>query len=193
MGWTSFNMRDNVKDWFKREWEHNTDYEVLDVALVQRNTLYSAVKQKSTGDVFCVVYLVRWSRDYFNFSYKDMTEHSGPSVIDCPERVFKLLTPLNDENDPNGWAREWREKVQKYYMKRKQLKGSFIFKTNKPIMFSRGGKYPAGGEYQYFEKIGKHISAGIMIGDEFRYCSTVHFNPLHYDIEKISSACVQAN
>jgi hypothetical protein len=187
MGWCSFNMRGNVKDWFKSNWDTSSDYEVLDVALVQRNTLYSAIKKKSTNEVFCAVYLIRWARGYYNFSYKDMTEHSGPNVVDCPERIFKLLTPLDDTNDPNGWARGWREKVQKYYDKRNQLKGNTRFKTNEPVHFTNGSSY------EYFEKIGRHISAGIMIGDEFRYCSTVRFNPLNYDIEKISSACVQAN
>ena len=187
MGWTSFNMKGNVKDWFKRQWVEGQAYEVLDVALVQRNTLYSAVKEKTTGEIFCVVYLVRWSRDYYNFSYKDMTEFAGPNVIDCPERIFKLLTPLNDENDPNGWARGWRKKVEEYYTKRKQLKGNTVFKTDVPVRFTNGS------EYQYFEKIGRTICAGIMIENKFRYCSTVRFNPLYYDIEKISSACVQAN
>ena len=32
MGWTSFPMRSNVKDWFKREWEPSTSDEILGCA-----------------------------------------------------------------------------------------------------------------------------------------------------------------
>ena len=71
MGWTSFPMHEPVKDWFNREW-NDDKREVLDVAIVQRNTLYAAIKIKETGQVFCIIYLLRWSRDVYNFSYKDL-------------------------------------------------------------------------------------------------------------------------
>lgn len=119
MGWTSFRMTGSVKEWFSKEWDYvDSDYEVLDSALVKRNTLYGAVKKKSTGEVFCAVFLIRWSRDYYNFSYKDITEHSGPCQHDCPKKIMKLLTPLNDENVPNHYARDWRERVENYWASR---------------------------------------------------------------------------
>ena len=155
MGWLSYNMTKPVKVWFKENYEYpESDYEVLDSALVKRNTLYAAVKQKSTGDVFCAVYLVRWTRDYNNFSYKPMTEHCGPGMRECPEKIFKLLTPLNDINDPNGWGREWRKYVENLHNIRKSLKGNFIIEVEKPISFSNGL------EYSYFKKLGKSFYAG---------------------------------
>lgn len=152
MGWTSFSMREPVKDWFKSSWDYeNSDYEVIDSALVNRTTLYGAIRKKSTGMIFCAVYLVQWSKGYYNFSYKDMTEFSGPCEIDCPPKIFKLLTPLNDEQDPNGWAREWRLKVARLLDNRKKLSKGYVIKLPEPIAFSNGYSY------QYFLRIGKRF------------------------------------
>jgi hypothetical protein len=175
MGWTSFPMHEPVREWFKNQW--SGDYEVLDSALVKRNTLYGAVKKKSTGEVFCVVFLVRWSRDEYNFSYKDMTEHSGPNVCECPKRIMKLLSPLNDENDPNGWARQWRLRVEKHWATCNTINKGGVIKTEKPVSFT------SGSEFQYFKKIGRVIWAGIMIENEFRQMCRVRLNFSHYNLE----------
>ena len=39
-----------------------------------------------------------------------LTEHMGPVVSECPERILRRLTPLSDAEDPQGWARAWRER-----------------------------------------------------------------------------------
>jgi hypothetical protein len=160
MGWCSFHLDEPVKDWFTRSWKSNDLYEVLEVALVKRTTIYAAVKEKLTGDVFCVVYLVRWSRDWFNFCYKDMTEHSGPNVHDCPEKIFKLLTPLED-NDDNRFAIDWRKRVSQLHKNRKLLKGDCIVKVAAPISFNNGM------EISYFQKVGKSMYGGIMENEKF--------------------------
>jgi len=149
MSWTQFTMHEPIKEWFKKQWEDygNSDYEVLDSALVQRTTLYGAIRQKSTGDVFCAVYMIRWNKSYhYNFSYKNMTEHSGPYCHDCPPKIFNLLTPLNDTNDECGWGREWRKRVQKAYDAKKIINSGVVFKTTKPVSF-------VNGEYQYFRRL----------------------------------------
>lgn len=182
MGWTSFNMREPVRDWFKKLWDYtDSDYEVLDSALVKRNTLYGAVKKKSTGEVFCAVFLIRWSRDYYNFSYKDMTEHSGPCVCECPQRIMKLLTPLNDNDDTNGYAKDWRKRVEAYWAGRKVINSGGIIKTTEPV------KFTSGDEYQYFRKSGRTTWAGIMIENEFRPVCRVRVNLSHFNIEKINT------
>jgi len=182
MGWTSFPMHEPVSKWFKGQWEYSdSDYEVLDSALVQRRTLFGAIKQKSTGDIFCAVYLIRWSRDYYNFSYKDMTEHAGPYEHNCPKRIMKLLTPLRDDNDSNGWAKEWRQRVNEYWEKRdglKKAKGKII-KTEEPINFT------SGSDYQYFKKIGRMTFAGIMVNNEFRVCGRVRVSLNNFKYELI--------
>jgi len=178
MGWTSFPMHEPIREWFKKQWEGG-DYEVLDSALVKRRTLYGAIKQKSTGQVFCAVFLVRWTRDTYNFSYKDMTEFSGPSECECPKRIIKLLSELNDENDQNGWAREWRKRVELFWDGREQLSKNKdkIIKTNEPVMFT------SGRQYQYFKKDGRITIAGLMIDDNFTPCCRVRFNLDHCKYE----------
>jgi len=180
MGWTSMKMNQPIKEWFKETWEYFNNgeqkYRVLDSALVQRKVLYGAIQIIKTNEVFCAVYLVHWSRDYMNFSYKDLTEFSGPVEIDCPQKIFKLLTPLNDINDPNNWAREWRKNVQMVHDKRKEVSkiGSRIIRTLNPIYFTRG-------HYQYFRKEGRKYFGGVMIESEFRpICRINGFNPSKY-------------
>ena len=55
--------------------------------------------------------------DYFNFSYKDMTEFMGPCYYDCPIGILKSLSPTNDE-----YALSWREKCKEHYTHKKRLK-----------------------------------------------------------------------
>jgi hypothetical protein len=196
MGWTQFTMHEPIKSWFKNQWETSgSDYEVLDSALVQRTTLYGAIRQKSTGDVFCAVYMIRWNKAYhYNFSYKDMTEHSGPYCHDCPPKIFNLLTPLSDNNDENGWAREWRGRVQKAYDTKKVIKSGVVFKTTKPVSF-------VNGEFQYFRRLNDadgHLYKGAFKRNGNNYVpyektehgfriltnpSFVSFDPLKYNIE----------
>jgi len=177
MGWTSFRLNEPIKVWFVRQWEGNGKYKVLDCALVRRMTLYGAIKNNETGDVFCAVYLIRWTRDYDNFCYKDLSEHSGPYEDNCPERIFKLLTPLNNGNDPLGYARAWRERVEKYYITSKLLKGDFLLKTKIPIHFTDGS------DYEYFKKVGKNIFAGEMINNDFKIRVRVSLSLRHYDFD----------
>ncbi len=171
MGWTSLPMHKPVKEWFKNSWGNN--YEVLDSALIKRKTLYGAIKNIQTGDVFCAVFLIRWSRDYYNFSYKDMTEFVGPIEVNCPKRIMKLLTPLNNENDPNNYARDWRKRVNDYWSMRKNLKNNVI-KLSEPALFKSGHRY------QYFKKIGRITYAGEMVKGEFQPICRVRINFSYY-------------
>jgi hypothetical protein len=178
MGWTSFSMRgQSVKEWFRKEWDYEgSKYEVIDSALVERSSLYGAIRKKDTGEIFCAVFLIRWSKGYYNFSYKDMTEHVGPSVCNCPQRIMKLLSPLNDENDPNGWARAWRKRVEEYWNTRNTINSGGIIKTENPVSFT------SGDEYQYFKKVGRKLWAGIMIENEFRMTCPVRVNLSNYNL-----------
>lgn len=179
MGWTSYPMHEPIKEWFRKQWDfEGSKCEVIDSALVQRHTLYGAVKMKETGEVFCCVYLIRWSRNHYNFSYKDMTEHVGPCECACPMKIFKLLTPLTGEND--GYAKDWRERVLKYWDTRNTINSGGIIKTEKPVPFI------SGDEYQYFKKIGRTTWAGMMMENEFRPLCRVRVNLARYNIEKIT-------
>lgn len=176
MGWCTFHLNQPVKEWFKSCWETtDSDSQVLDIAVVKRTQLYAAIKVISTGEVFCATYLLSWSpKSYHNFGYKDMTEHMGPYGLDeCPERIFKLLTPLNDENDSSGWAREWRQRVMKLHESRKTVKTNkdAIIKLENPISFTNGGAY------QFFKKIGRSFYAMVEIDGKFVQHIRVRFNP----------------
>lgn len=48
------------------------------------------------------------SRDYFNFSYKDMDEDMGPVEDCCPASVLNVLSPTDSER-----ALAWRERCRK--------------------------------------------------------------------------------
>ncbi len=196
MGWTQFTMHEPIAKWFKDQWSASSDYECIECSLVKFHTIYGAIRIKKTGEVFCAVYLVRWGKGYqYNFSYKDMSEFSGPGVRDCPEKIYKLLTPLTDENDPNGWAREWRKRVEEYHIARKvAIKGN-LFKTHEPVHF-------AGRDYQYFKRLkfadghpnqkyypkSKNLYAPyIMENNELTVSSRiVRFDPSYYSIEIVT-------
>lgn len=82
---------------------------VLKSAMVG-STYYAAVRCTKDGDsrVGAVVCLTSTnSKDYFNFSYKDMDETMGPCRYDCPKGILDLLTPTDNE-----WANDWRKRCR---------------------------------------------------------------------------------
>jgi hypothetical protein len=178
MGWTSFPMHESVKDWFTREYTDD-QRQVLDVALVKRSTLYAAVLIRATGQVVAFVFLIRWSRDVYNFSYKDMTEFSGPCECECPKRIMKLLTPLEDTPE-NQYAINWRNSVKEYWVNKERLNSGDVFKTKDPVEFTSGARY------QYFKKIGRAMYAGRIVDNVFRTLCRVRINLNHYNIEAIN-------
>lgn len=64
---------------------------------------------------FAVIFLTSTnSKDYFNFSYKDMSECSGPYQYDCPKGILDLLSPTD-----NKYALEWRKACYENIAKKK--------------------------------------------------------------------------
>lgn len=175
MGWCSFHLNEPVKEWFINGFGSERD-RVLDVAIVKRNTLYAAVRNTANSEeIICFVYLLRWSKDWNNFSYKDMTEFCGPTEAECPERILKLLTPLKGDTDSDKYAKNWRERCYELLAKRKQLKGGIkIIKTEKPIRFT------SGDEYNTFWKHGSTVMAGNMIDGKFKFACRVKVNLSNY-------------
>jgi hypothetical protein len=179
MGWTSFNLpKGTVKEWFKNTWESDGKYKVLDSALVNRSTMYGAIEKISTKEIFCAVFLIRWSKGYYNFSYKDMTEHAGPNEVNCPKRIMELLTELAPTSE---YAIAWRKRVQEYWNKKanvNKLANGSILKVSEPVRFT-------GGDYEYFKKEGSRFIAGAMAGDVFIPLLKVRFKLNNYKYEVV--------
>jgi|ERR1035437_25189 hypothetical protein len=181
MGWTSFNLpKGTAKEWFKKTWEEDNKYKVIDSALVNRSTMYGAIEKVSTKEIFCAVFLIRWSKGDYNFSYKDMTEHVGPNVVNCPKRIMELLTELAPSSE---YAIEWRKRVQEYWNRKanvSKLANGSILKVTEAVKFTNGS------EYQYFKKENsKRFIAGAMAKDVFIPLLTVRIRLNNYQYEVV--------
>lgn len=139
MGWTSYhathykNGRVDRKaecDAYFMEGLNKGYYEVLKSSMVG-STYYAAVKpikqysedingNKIVVDipleaqqVFGIVFLTQVdTKDYYNFSYKDMDETMGPCYYDCPKSILDLLSPTDNEY-ANNWRTQCREQIAK--------------------------------------------------------------------------------
>ena len=110
MGWTSYHATYYKKGAVDRKaeidnmWNNDSSkrFKVLKSSMVG-STYYGAIDNGE--EVFAVVFLTSTnSKDYFNFSYKDMEESMCPYQFDCPIGILNLLTETDNE-----WAIKWRE------------------------------------------------------------------------------------
>ena len=125
MGWTSMNATHYTSNGTvdrKAEcdavYSGSTDsatWEVLKSCMVG-STYYAAVKITTVdgvSTVFAGVCLTSVnSKDYFNFSYKDMDETCGPCEDKCPKSILKLLSPTDNE-----FANSWRNRCAERFNK----------------------------------------------------------------------------
>lgn len=144
MGWSSERLCGSIKEFFTRkfEWENEkTKYTILDSSLVRFHTWYAAMKitDKNTGkhEVIAAVVLVQMHpRSYYNISYKEMTEESGPCNQECPKKILELLTPTT-----NKYALAWRQACwNNINAKPTGLKTGHYIYFDKPIEFTDGFK-----------------------------------------------------
>ena len=141
MGWTSYHATHYKKGRIDRKAEcdayfmeglNRGYYDILKSSMVG-SVYYAAVKPlkryskdnvgnevivdipENKQEVFGVVFLTSTdSKDYFNFSYKDMDETVGPCYYDCPKGILDLLTPTD-----SVWANNWRAKCREQLEKKK--------------------------------------------------------------------------
>ena len=142
MGWTSYHATHYKKGNIDRKgecdayWEEGLNrghFEVVRSSMKGR-VYYAAVKplKKCIGKnekgeyqytdiplseqkIFGVVFLTSTdSKDYYNFSYKDMDETVGPCYYDCPKSILDILSPTDSE-----YAIKWREKCYEQIEKNK--------------------------------------------------------------------------
>ena len=124
MGWTSYQAKNRINGKVDRvaevndilTWEgDNGKCEPVKTAAVG-STVYSAVKRTDKDGksiVFGVVFLTHTnSKDYYDFSYKDIEESCGPCQRDCPVGILDCLSPVDDvyeHEESRKRAAEWRQ------------------------------------------------------------------------------------
>ena len=97
---------------------------MLDAAVVD-GTRYAAVRNVNYLDpgcdyVYSAVILFR-NNDRDGFGYKDMCESMGPHEADCPDRIMRLLSPVEQIPNPSFTA-AWRQRVADNKQKRRATK-----------------------------------------------------------------------
>ena len=86
--------------------------------------------------VFAAVFLTSVdSKDYYNFSYKDMDETEHPFYYDCPKSILDLLSPTENER-----ALEWRKRGRERLAKKKEGTSLANLPVGSVIRFTRGSK-----------------------------------------------------
>lgn len=158
-------------------------FEVVKSSMVG-NVYYGAIKPlKDEQNVFAVVFLTSVdSKNYYNFSYKDMDETMCPYNFDCPIGILNALSKTDNE-----YALEWRKKCfEKHNEKKAEKKNpnslknlavgskiSFVatFKTSvnnvgDEMILTKvdryyGKPYWYGYGYKWSEKVIKDISNGV--------------------------------
>ena len=84
-------------------------------SVMKGNIYYGAVKDGE--EIYAVVILTKYStKEYFNFSYKIITDDMGPNEFECPTSILNILTPTTSKE-----ANEWRNKCREYQKKKKEL------------------------------------------------------------------------
>ena len=129
---------------------------LIDVATVSPQVSYGAYK--TDRGVIGITILTQYRKnDPYNFGYKDIDEGMGPVESKCPQRILKLLSPLEDVYVPGTHnyenyesAKCWRERCQNNL-------------TTKPLSFNAGDtvtfkeliKFRDGSELKEFVVVSK--------------------------------------
>jgi len=148
MGWTWTHKEpgESIFDFFSSRWNDEEKREdgsvilrkVLDCAVVRLKTAYMAYEILSLNrrEVVACVCLLGYSKDYYNFGFKDMDENMGPFNHDCPERILNLLTPTS-----NGLANKWRYRCREMLERKKsapKLQVGDVLEFAQPVRFTNG-------------------------------------------------------
>jgi hypothetical protein len=142
MGWTYQARAKGIPtyDFFATLWnsEHT---QVIGAAAPGFDTVYVALK--TPQGVTAIVVETQWVKDFHNFGYKDCDEGCGPFNAACPERILKLLSPVEDlyEGESLESARRWRAECQAAIDARKAkptVRPGDIVVFQTPVTFTTG-------------------------------------------------------
>ena len=184
MGWTGTHkdVGLSLDDFFEEELQDD-NFKFVGKSYSKGNVYYRAMKDIRNNEVFCMVILLKYSRNsYYNFAYKDMTDNMGPYETNCPDYILDLLTPTDNE-----FANEWRKICRRHNKLKSSIKVGSILRFKKPIRFSNGVSVT---DIEVCEKIrkGRHYKAYMALtdtGSRF-YVQIPHIH--HYEFEVIQSA-----
>jgi len=147
MGWTQTHRPKGQSHlaFFKERFE-NENFKVIDAA-GHLNTVYlvCAAKSSQWKNIAAIIQCQYVKEDY-NFLYKDEGEDQGlpESRCFCPERILKLLAPVEEaysDSSSQRRAREWREACWANINKRRaipNLKVGDVVKFPKVLKFTNG-------------------------------------------------------
>lgn len=137
----------SLRDFFEPvfRWPDHPEAGLIDLAVHQLRTGYAAVRHPD-GFVFATVILIHYSpRDYYNITYKEVTESEGPYATDCPKRILDLLTPAEELINVHGWKPDghwlkWRDACHKNLAASRERKNALrdgaLIRFNEPIRFN---------------------------------------------------------
>lgn len=160
MGWTTTNRHGQpIKEFIKDQIECSNDsgtWEVLDIAIVKLKTAYIACKITRPNQkpyVCCLVFLLEYNCwDGHDIGYKDMDEGMGPCECECPERILKQLSSIEEVEGTTGrsasYAAEWRKKCWDNIARKK------LMRKGAKIKFEPGMKFSDGRVRDQFEVLG---------------------------------------
>lgn len=140
MGWTSTHKDESdpkgklyLRSLFQESTPERGSWEIIDDALVARQEYYALIKRThpdGTVRHWCLIVMVRWTRDYYNVTWKDMSDEMGPGICRCPLHILDkldLLRPVTEiqaSTDGDGareWSADWRARCRAYHQARQAL------------------------------------------------------------------------
>jgi hypothetical protein len=176
MGWLFQNDKlrhQTPVEYITREFTHDngtTAATVISAAAVG-STIYAAIRNhdKTTGKsyVFCAVILFK-NNERDGFGYKDMDESMGPCEVDCPDRIMRLLSPIEEIPNP-GYAADWRKSVVAAKAKKAETRSkiSKLAVGNKVKLAHPAHFRSSGIETDTFTIIRFHKRTPIFVADQY--------------------------
>ena len=102
---------DKVREYLRKEYTWD-EWQVLDLApgTKHRSNWWLVMREVETDRrMAMVVHTTNRAKREGMFYTKEVSEDMGPHATDIPKRLFRMLTPLKD--DDSQYAREWRDNV----------------------------------------------------------------------------------
>lgn len=101
--------------------ENETTRSTVIAAAPVSGTIYAAIRheEKQTGKAYVSCAVIPFKNNArHGFGCNAMHEAMGPCEVDCPDRIMRLLSPVEDIPDPSFTA-DWRARVAARKMRRR--------------------------------------------------------------------------